>query len=866
MRAMLRWLLALSWPALQHQRGRQLLALLAIALGVALPWAVQLINASALAEFGAAARALAGQADVVLSAPPAGLPDALFGRLAGQPQVAQASVVIEAPVLARAADEAKPVLLRVIGLDPLVAASFSPELLPLPAAPRDGASSPLLALLGAGRIFLSDSARRRLGLAAEAGGTLSLRFERAGRLQDAQLEIAGRVPAGGAPLAVLDIATAQALFGRLGRVDRIELRLQPGSDAGAFVAQLRRQGLLGNDVQAGPPADDAGRLDQITRAYRVNLGVLSLMALLTGSFLVFAVVSLSVAQRLPEWALLGVLGMSAAERGTLVLAEALLLGLLGSALGLALGLGLAALTLQLLGGDLGSGMLAGSTPALRVDAAMGALFGVLGVAVSLASAAQPAFTVRRIAPAQVLKGLGDAAHWQAPAWLGPALLLGGAALTQLPAVAGLSLGAYAGMLCLLLGGLAWLPALLRLGLRAWQAASTPRGALGLLLRQRGIERAGELTQMVAGTLVALALSVAMLVMVNSFRASLIDWLQQMLPADLYVRSSLRELDGRPAPLPEDFIAAVRASGLAARLGAQRLLSIRVGPPDGAPGAPATLLARELADESRLPLAGALHAAPAPGLIPVYVNEALRDERALRPGQRLQLELRGALGAQAPPLQAYVRGVWRDYSRQTGALLMAHADYQRASGDAAITDLFLWLPPGADPAAAQQRLRALAAQPQDLELAAAGELLAFSLRLFERSFAVTYWLQAVALAIGLFGVAAAQSAQMLARKREFGLLLHLGFTRGQVLRLVMLEAALCSAAGVLVGLLLGLAISAVLVWVVNPQSFHWSMDLALPWAKLAALAATVFAAGTLAAFVSGRLAAGGQMVQAVKEDW
>jgi len=878
--ATLRWLLALSWPALKHQWGRQLLALLAITLGVALPWGVYLINASALSEFGAASRALAGQADLVVTAQPDGVPDALFGRLAQRGEVALASAVVETAVQIQRphmgtedgaalgmADRAGPVSLRMIGLDPLVAASFNPELLPIPqAASSPAGNNPLLQMLASGRIFLSDSARKRLGLSAEAQGPLTLRFALGERKQDAVLNLAGRIHAGGAPLAVMDIAAAQTLFGKLGHVDRVDLRLRPGIDAGEFVARLRAEGLLPPTVRAAPPADEASRIDQMTRAYRVNLGVLSLMALFTGSFLVFAVVSLSVAQRLPEWALLGVLGMSAAERARLVLAEAMVLGVLGSTLGLGLGIGLAALTLKLLGGDLGSGMLAGSTPSLRLDATMALLFGLLGVAVSMASAALPALAVRRMAVAQVLKGFGDAAHWQAPVWLGAALLLAGGALTLLPPLWGLSLGAYAAMLCLLLGGLACLPPLLRLMLRAWPTAWTARHALGLLLRQRGIDRAGEFTQMVAGTLVALALSVSMLVMVNSFRASLIDWLQQMLPADLYVRASLRELDGRPAPLPAAFIAAVRASGLASRLGAQRVLSIRVPLSAAEPGGPVLLLAREVGDGSALPLASELHEPPAPGLLPVYVNEALRDERQLQLGQRLTLDLREGLGAQARPVQVYVRAVWRDYSRQSGALLLPHADYLRLSGDSAVTDLFIWLPSGADLAAAQAQLRGLAAQPQDIELAAAGELLAFSMRLFERSFAVTYWLQAVALGIGLFGVAASQSAQMLARRREFGLLLHLGFTRGQVLRLLMLEAALCSAAGVIAGLLLGLAISAVLVWVVNPQSFHWSMDLTVPWDRLAALAATVFAAGALAAWLSGRLAARADMVQAVKEDW
>ena len=125
---------------------------------------------------------------------------------------------------------------------------------------------------------------------------------------------------------------------------------------------------------------------------------------------------------------------------------------------------------------------------------------------------------------------------------------------------------------------------------------------------------------------------------------------------------------------------------------------------------------------------------------------------------------------------------------------------------------------------------------------------------------------MAIAIGLFGIAASFSAQVLARRKEFGLLAHLGLTRAQVLTVVAVEGAVWTAAGALLGLLLGLAVSVVLVKVVNPQSFHWTMDLLLPWARLGALCAAVMAAGTLTAWLAARSAAGRQMALAVKEDW
>jgi putative ABC transport system permease protein len=220
----------------------------------------------------------------------------------------------------------------------------------------------------------------------------------------------------------------------------------------------------------------------------------------------------------------------------------------------------------------------------------------------------------------------------------------------------------------------------------------------------------------------------------------------------------------------------------------------------------------------------------------------------------------------------VAGVWRDYARQFGTVAIDSADFAKINDDRRTNDLALWLIPGADEAVVTSQLRTLAdalggtQASALLDFGSAGQIRQLTLKIFDRSFAVTYWLQAVAIGIGLFGVAASFSAQVLARRKEFGLLVHLGLTRSQVLRLLALEGAAWTTLGALAGTALGLAVAAVLVFVVNPQSFHWSMDLTVPWPRLMALGLAVVAAGTLTAWVSGRSAAGRDAVMAVKEDW
>jgi len=149
---------------------------------------------------------------------------------------------------------------------------------------------------------------------------------------------------------------------------------------------------------------------------------------------------------------------------------------------------------------------------------------------------------------------------------------------------------------------------------------------------------------------------------------------------------------------------------------------------------------------------------------------------------------------------------------------------------------------------------------------ASDLTGSMIFVFDRSFAVTHWLQGVALAIGLAGIAASFSAQVLARRREFGTLQHLGFTRRQVLALVACEGALWSAVGAVLGLALGLAVSVVLVKLVNPQSFHWTMSLSVPPLTLLGLGLGVVVAGALTAWGSGHAAASRDIVRSVKEDW
>jgi putative ABC transport system permease protein len=398
-----------------------------------------------------------------------------------------------------------------------------------------------------------------------------------------------------------------------------------------------------------------------------------------------------------------------------------------------------------------------------------------------------------------------------------------------------------------------------------------------------VERARRMREVavvaVSGVVAALSLGVALTVMVSSFRVSVSSWLDTMLPAPLYARLTSSTQTAQGLYFPPDVVKKLSALPDVAQVQGLRLRNISVGAvlPD------VQLIARpiSLQDAAKvLPLVGEVVQPSVSDAIPLFVSEAMLTLHGAQLGQIYERKwllayterAQGATDSIAikKPVVFYVAGVWRDYVRQFGAIVMDQEQYVKLTGDQRINDLAVWPKPGADAAALQTQIRQLfssdAALAGLVEFASSDEIRNISLKMFDRSFAVTYWLQAVAIAIGLFGIATSFSAQVLARRKEFGLLAHLGLTRSQILRVVALEGAAWTAIGAIAGCMLGLLVSLVLIHVVNPQSFRWTMDMSIPWLRLMWLSLAVMLAGTVTAWLAGRAAASQDAVLAVKEDW
>lgn len=836
----LRWMILGEWRA---HPGRVAVAALAIAIGVALGFAVHLVNRSALDEFSRAIQAVNGDADLQVHATTAtGFDEALYPKVARLAGVAVASPVVE---LTARSDGSTPITL--LGLDLLRSAPATPSLVATPLA--GAAFEDREAVFSDDGIALSAAALQALG--RRPGDSLDVIA--AGHA--ARLRITGTLPgvSEDQKVGVLDIAAAQWRFGQLGRLQRLDLKLSPGVDVAGVEARLRE--VLPPDAEIVTAQSAARRSDSLSRAYRVNLEMLAMVALLTGGFLVYSAQSLSVSLRRPQFALVRVLGLSRWGLLSQLIIEGVLVGASGAAAGVAFGLALADLALRLLGGDLGGGFFAGSTPHLSADPSAMTVFLALGVLVALAGSLFPALEAGRVAPAIALKTAGDTVdpRHRPKAWAAFVLLTAGAAAAFAPPIGGLPLAGYAAIGLMLAGGVAAMPWLSRALLSPLRALPNPSPPLALAL-DRLWGAPSQATVALCGIVASVSLMVAMAVMVTSFRGSVEDWLLQVLPSDLYLR-----VDTLGGGLDAATQARLAATPGVAHIDFRRTTVLRLDPERP----PVTLTAadidpsrpgRVLTLQSRRPIP--------PGATPVWISEPFARLYHRRPGEWMTLPLGGTV---AP---VFIGGVWRDYARQFGAVALASADYARLTGDRSSSEAGVDLEPGTPPAKAIAALRA--ALPSELSgqvsFARPREIRSIALRLFDRSFAATYALEAVAIFVGLTGVIATFSAQTLARTKEFGMLRHIGVKRRQILQMLALEGGLLGAVGVAAGLGLGGAMSQVLIHVVNPQSFNWTMETRLPWVLLASLAVALVGASAAAAILAGRGATSTGAIFAVREDW
>jgi putative ABC transport system permease protein len=513
----------------------------------------------------------------------------------------------------------------------------------------------------------------------------------------------------------------------------------------------------------------------------------------------------------------------------------------------------------MMGADLGAGFFAGGAARLSIDTATLGGFMVAGVATALAGTFAPARRILGQPSARALKsGSVEDLLSVRRGWVWPIVLFAsGIALLAFPAIDDLPLPSYATIGLWLVAGILLLSNVIRFtGQLSCLAGRRGASADIWLATHRVAASPGSHSAALGGVVAAVAFAAAMAIMVTSFRTSVDQWLEAVLPADLYGRVE--------SPTPGSGIDPETQQRIASLPGVARaefLVSAKVLLDGQRPAV--SILARDIdrdRPQERLPLTGDVSRAPE-GAIPIWISEAVVDLYGWRPGQAVRLPLDAAAGH-----GFHVSGVWRDYARQHGSIVIGRADWRALTGEMHATDFSVWLGAHAEPDSLIGSIRGLFASASALELRSASDLRAISLRIFDRSFAATWALEAVAILVALFGVAASWAAESIARRKEFGMLICLGVERREIKKQFTIEALLVVGPAVAWGIALGIALAGVLVWRVNPQSFHWTMDLYMPIAWLASGGIAMMGLAAIVAWGCAASAAEEEMLHAVREDW
>lgn len=854
------------------QAGRFILATSSVAIGVGLALAIHLVNQSALHEFSQALAVVNGQAQSqLLPIHGDAMDEAVYQRLLTEPILLgltqQVNPVIEftaeftADMRAndRTSEATGAQTVRILGIDPLRTGFVSPRLMPIPAGELDSDSGAGSLLFADDSVFLSSALARKLALVP--GDRVSV-----GRGRDAgSLRYAGGVPGVGPEqmLAVMDIGTLQWRLGWVGKLTRIDLLWNESIDT----VRSRRELLatLGPEFRLSDPEVSGQQISNLSRAYRVNLTVLSLVATFTGGFLVWTSLSAAIAKQTRSLAVLGMLGVSRIGLARLILLVGLMLGVAGATGGVLLGIGLANALLRIIGNDLGAGYFSGAGFALDLNTFSIAPFFMLGLLTALAGAWGPAKRARQLSFTESLRGLQPSEI--ADGILAPLLLFGvGALLLLMPAIQGLPLAAYLAIALWLFAAIQctahWLRGFSKL-LARFEGPLSRVPVLWLAAQRSLGDRltAKQSARSAAAVVASFALTCAMATMVYSFRGSVADWLTRVLPADLYARAGQQAGQGR--------LSVAQQQKIRSLAGLDRVEFVRSVPIALSETLPAiTLLARPLSNaeiSTLLPITGAVIAAPQAS-IAVYASETAAALHNLRPGSLIKLPGIGdRIGANADTF--FVSAIWRDYARQNGAVAIDLQVYQTLTQDLSINELAIWTQSGV---AAQTIIDAANASTDPdlshLQWRTAGELRSLSLRIFDRSFALTYVLEAIAILVALIGVTASFGSQTLARLSEFSVSRYLGFSRADILRQLCAESMFVLSIAVLWGLTIGIAIAAVLVFRVNPQSFHWTMEMRLPGFELLVAGALLIMLGCLAAVMTAKRVMQPRLHQSLKDDW
>ena len=822
------WLFArLVWRALARERGRAALAILSVALGVSVFLAIRLANRAAVASFDGFAQGVGTGAELLVQADIGPLDEAGLRRMEPLRRHVWIRPVLEGTFTRQGSLESFQVL--------------ATDLVGLGAATAGAEGAQGMALLDPEGVLITPALARD-GL--RTGDALSgLVDGRAVTLRVAGLlpEPSNR-PALQRNLLVMDLPAAQALLRRPGQLDRLDLGWLPGHGNQGPSLEALAAPLLPPGWTMENPEQRASSGRAMSGAFRLNLTVLSLIALAVGAYLLFQAFDATVNRRRETWALLQALGCQRSRILALVLGEAALLGGAGSVLGMALGWAMAQGAVRGVARTMDAlyGASSAHHAALHGPEAAAAL--LAGTCTCLVAAWIPARRAAGTPPVQLLaRGAGARPMpWAAAALGGQAILGCGMAIAFLPTLPqGTVWHAYLGSALVLFGGslasLALLPLLGAPG--RWRRA--PWGwRLALRPLQQPTGRHGFATAALA---VAVGMTVGMGVMVRSFEGTVQGWIGDNLRADLFAaplgaqgagsrhrinRETADSLDLDPAVAAVDRFQQLRilfrgqptnlATGDFRVLGTRGHLAMIQG------GDCASVLARIHADGLQQPGAVA--------------SETFARRFGLKAGDQLVLPRGGELHP------VTLRGIYADFGNERGSLILDRPVFLAWFQDDRAASLAIYLKPGQDPVATAQRL---ARTWPALQFRPNAELRRQVQLIFRQTFAITYALEVIGLAVALAGLVQSLAGLALGRRGDIWTLRALGSPGPAIAGVLLGEGLGVALAGCLGGLGLGLLLSRILVLVLNPQAFGWTLGYRIPYGFLAGLLGACLGAATLA---------------------
>lgn len=840
---------------LAGDRLRTATTVIGVALGIAVVIAIQLTNRSSVAGFETALEVTAGRTAVEIVGPGTGIDESRLPELGWLREYGTASPVIEADV-AVVVEGGRTEAMRVLGIDILRDRPLRDyrvvEGVEGPARPGGPASeggdgdeiavTRFLELLTSTRaVVLTEAFADRHGLSV--GDEVQLIVgDRVGSYEITALlanEGPARVLDGN--FALMDIAAAQLAFDRLGRIDRLDVRLAENADVAAALDAIAAR--LPPGLSAQRPARRGAQVERMLAAFHMNLTALSWIALIVGLFLVYNTVTISVIARREEIGTLRALGVTRRQVLALFLGEAAAMGIAGTLLGLGLARLLADLSVALTSTTVQALYIATAAAPPALGWADVSLAFAIGLPLSLAAAAVPAREAASVPPTAAIRGhdrIETRVRFRPAQLIAPAALLALAGgLATLGPIDGVPVFGYVSAFATIIGVSLLVPGII-FGVARLLRPALRRlaGVEGLLAHANLAASIPRLAVSVAALATALSMLVAIAVMIGSFRDTVAYWVNQTLQADLFVGPGVNAGRNADHTLSADVIQLLRdhpqVDAVDSFSGVDLAYAdglIVLGAGDFAVAARRAPLLFKSPDDGREQMLGAV------GADEVIVSEPFVTRYGLSVGDTLTLDT----PAGARPFTIVAE--YYDYSADRGTVVMDRTTFTRYYGDRAPTAVRVYLAPDADPAAVRASILEQIGEGHRLFIYTNRTLREEVLRIFDSTFAITYALEVIAIVVAMLGVAGTLLTLVLERRQDLTLVRLIGAGRAQVRRTIVLEAALVGAISQGIGLVVGLVLSVLLIFVINVQSFGWTIQFHLPVAFLAqaTIAVVIFTA-------------------------